>query len=135
MTNLLYSLMLFNERQVGFFIGLFESTDKARQVAERYLSAVPGFRDYPCTYEITEKTVIGTIGPSGKVHMIWGWNEDENGNEAGIWSSGCYADCTQAQRAMDAARQCMNKREWSLDTYQIGQCHWTEGFVRIFGPE
>ena len=26
MTNLLYSLMLFNERQEGFFIGLFESS-------------------------------------------------------------------------------------------------------------
>ena len=54
MTNLLYSLMLFNERQEGFFIGLFESSEKARQVAEYYLSALPGFRDYPCTYEVTE---------------------------------------------------------------------------------
>lgn len=29
----------------------------------------------------------------------------------------------------------MNKQEWSLDTYLIGQCHWTEGFARIFGSE
>lgn len=54
MLNTLYSLMLFNEQQEGFFIGLFESHQQARQTAERYLSAVPGFRDYPCTYEITE---------------------------------------------------------------------------------
>ena len=32
MTNLLYSLMIFNERLEGFFIGLFESSEKARQV-------------------------------------------------------------------------------------------------------
>ena len=80
MTNLLYSLMLFNERQEGFFIGLFESTEKARKVAEHYLSALPGFRDYPCTYEITEKPVIGTAGPSQTVYMICGWDEDTDGN-------------------------------------------------------
>ena len=47
MTNLLYSLMIFNERLEGFFIGLFESSEKIQQVAEDYLSALPGFRDYP----------------------------------------------------------------------------------------
>ena len=120
MTNLLYSLMIFNERLEGFFIGLFESREKARQAAEHYLSALPGFRDYPCTYEITEKLVVGIIGQSQKVH---------------IWSSACYADFSEAQRAMDAAKRRMNKQEWSLDTYLIGQCHWTEGFVRVFSSE
>lgn len=132
---MLYSLSLFNERQEGFFIGLFASRERARQTAEHYLSAVPGFRDYPCTCEITEKPVIGTIGPSEMVHMIWGWDEDADGNESAIWSSGCYADHEDAQRALKDARQHMNRREWSLDTYRIGQCHWTEGFVRISGPE
>ena len=66
MTNLVYSLIIFNDRLEGFFIGLFESSEKARQVAEHYLSALPGFRDYPCTYEITEKLVVGTIGQSQK---------------------------------------------------------------------
>lgn len=129
---MLYSVSLFNERKEGFFIGLFASSVEARQVAEHYLSAVPGFRDYPCTYEITEKTVVGSVGPSGKIHVIWGWDEDEDGNETGIWSSGCYADCGDAQRALAEAKRHMRKQEWSLDTYQIGQCHWTEGFVRIF---
>ena len=131
MTNLLYSLMLFNERKEGFFIGLFESTEKAWQVAEHYLSAIPGFRDYPCIYAITEKLVVGTIGQSRKVHMIWGWDEDAEGDETGVWSSVCYADLAEAQRAMEAAKRHMNKQEWSLDTYLIGQCHWTEGFARI----
>ena len=129
MTNPLYSLMLFNEWQEGFFIGLFVSHERARQVAEHYLSALPGFRDCPCTYEITEKLVVGQ---SQKVHMIWGWDEDEDGTETGIWSSACYADFSEAKRAMVAARRRMNRQEWSLDTYLIGQCHWTEGFVRVF---
>ena len=132
---MLYSLSLFNEWQKGFFIGLYVSHEKARQIVEHYLSAVPGFRDYPCTYEITEKAVIGTIPPSGKVYMIWGWDEEENGNEAGIWSSSCYADEQGAQRALEDAQQHINRQEWSLDTYQVGQCLWTEGFVRIFPSE
>ena len=128
---MLYSLSLFHKWQEGFFIGLFESNEKAQQVAKHYLSAVPGFRDYPCTYEITEKSVAGTIDSSGTVHMIWGWDENENGNETDIWSSGCYGDKQDAQRALEEARQSMNKQEWSLDTYLIGQCHWTEGFARV----
>lgn len=132
---MLYSLSMFNERQEGFFIGLFASHKKAKQVAEHYLSAVPGFRDYPCTYAIMEKSVIGAIDSSGQIHMIWGWNEDENGNEAGIWSSDCYGVLSEARKAMDAAKRRMDKQVWSLDTYRIGQCHWTEGFVRNTSSE
>lgn len=128
---MLYSLSLFNEGHEGFFIGLFPSREEARQTAEHYLSAVPDFRDYPCTYEIAEKPVIGTAGPSRNVYMIWGWDEDADGNETGIWSSGCYVDEQDAQGVLDEARQRMKKQIWSLDTYRIGQCHWTEGFVRI----
>ena len=135
MTNLLYSLMIFNERLEGFFIGLFESSEKARQVAEHYLSALPGFRDYPCTYEVTEKLVVGIIGQSQKVHMIWGWDEDAEGDETDVWSSACYADEQNAQQALEETRRSMNKQEWSLDTYLVGQCHWTEGFARVFSSK
>ena len=135
MTNLLYSLMIFNDRLERFFIGLFESNEKARQVAEHYLSALPGFRDYPCTYEITEKLVVGAIGQSQKVHMIWGWDEEKDGTETGIWSSACYADFEEAQRAMGEAQQRMSRQEWSLDTNRVGQRHWTEGFVRVSSSE
>ena len=75
--------------------------------------------------------VVGIIGQSQKVHMIWGWDEDAEGDETDVWSSACYADLSEAQRAMDAAKRRMNKQEWSLDTYLIGQCHWTEGFARV----
>lgn len=131
MTNMLYSLMMFNEKQEGFFIGLFESGEQAKKIARHYLSEVSGFRDYPCTYEVTEKKVSGTIDPSRNVHMIWGWDEDAEGNDVGIWCSRCYAEHQEAQQALEAAKRSLNKQEWSLDTYRVGRCHWTDGFVRM----
>lgn len=104
-------------------------------MAEHYLSALPGFRDYPCTYEITEKLVVGIIGQSQKVHMIWGWDEDAEGDETNVWCSACYADFAEAQRAMGEAQQQMSRQEWSLDTYRVGQRHWTEGFARVSSSE
>ena len=37
----------------------------------------------------------------------------------------------QARAELEAARQRLPRQEWSLDCYQVGQCLWTEGFVRI----
>ena len=39
------------------------------------------------------------------------------------------------KQALEEARRSMNKQEWSLDTCLIGQCHWTEGFARVFSSE
>ena len=132
---MLYGLTLLNERQETFFIGLFESDAIARQTAERYRSAVPGFRDFPCTYHITEKQVIGEINFSRKVYMIWGWDEDQEGRDVGVWSSDCYAERQEAERALAAVKQSMHKGEWSIDPYSVGQCRWAEGYVRILNPE
>lgn len=129
---MLYSLTIYNEMNEGFFIGLFKSYEKARQIAQNYLSTVSGFRDYPCIYEITEKQVIGTINNSMKVHVIWGWNEDREGHNIDIWCSDCYANLKDAEQIMADAKKNFKKQEWSLDTYLIEQCYWTDGFVRIF---
>ena len=115
MTNLLYSLMLFNERQEGFFIGLFESTEKARQVAEHYLSALSGFRDYPCTYEITEKLVVGTIGQSQKVYMIWGRDRDRHLEQRLL--------CRRAERPTGSGR---SKTKYEQAGVELGYIpHWS----------
>ena len=114
---MLYSLTIYNEMNEGFFIGLFKSYDKARQIAQNYLSTVSGFRDYPCIYEI---------------HVIWGWNEDKEGHNIDIWCSDCYANLRDAEQIMADSKKHFKKQEWSLDTYLIEQCYWTDGFVRIF---
>ena len=101
MPGVLYSLMLFNQWQEGFFIGLFESHEYAQQTAERYLSAVPGFRDYPCTYEITEKTVHGFARLTMKVYVVWGWNENSEGYDTDIWCSDCYTDWEEAEMLLE----------------------------------
>ena len=132
MPGVLYSLTLFNQWQEGFFIGLFESHEYAQQTAERYLSAVPGFRDYPCTYEITEKSVVGSVAPSGKIYVVWGWNENQEGYDTDIWCSDCYTDREEAEKVLADTKQCLNRQEWSLDGYPINQCHWMDGFVRMF---
>ena len=63
-----------------------------------------------------KKKVSGTIDPSRNVHMIWGWDEDAEGNDVGIWCSRCYAEHQEAQQALEAAKRSLNKQEWSLDT-------------------
>lgn len=70
-TEHLYSLTMYNEWQEGFFIGLFASRGQAEQVGQEYLRDVPGFRDYPCTCEVTEKRVLGEPGPDHRVYLIW----------------------------------------------------------------
>ena len=69
-TGHLYSLTMYNEWQEGFFIGLFASRGQAEQVGQEYLRDVPGFRDYPCTCEVTEKRVLGEPGPDHRVYLI-----------------------------------------------------------------
>lgn len=130
-TERLYSLTMYNEWQEGFFIGLFASRGQAEQVGQEYLRDVPGFRDYPCTCEVTEKRVLGEPGPDHRVYLIWGWDEAPDGREEKIWCSECYTDPIQARAELEAARQRLPRQEWSLDCYQVGQRLWTEGFVRI----
>lgn len=127
----LYSLTLYNEWQEGFFIGLFESRAQAEQTGQHYLTAVPGFRDYPCTARVTEKPVLGCLGPDKTVYLIWGWDEAPDGREERIWCSDCHTSLTRVEAELEAVRQQMPRQEWSLDRYQVGQCLWTEGFVRL----
>ena len=89
-TGHLYSLTMYNEWQEGFFIGLFASRGQAEQVGQEYLRDVPGFRDYPCTCEVTEKRVLGEPDPDHRVYLIWGWDEAPDGREEKIWCSECY---------------------------------------------
>ena len=42
-----------------FYIGLFETEQQAEDIAKHYLKNIKGFCDFPCTYRIVKKDVIG----------------------------------------------------------------------------
>lgn len=67
-----------------------------------------------------------------KVYVVWGWNENQEGYDTDIWCSDCYTDREEAEKVLADTKQCLNRQEWSLDGYPINQCHWTDGFVRMF---
>ena len=130
----LYSLTLYDDldsHREGFFIGIFDSYDAAESTAKMYLSEVAGFNDYPCKYEIKSKSVIGGADAPETVSMIWGWNLTDDSDEVDIWESDLYADKNDADAALDVIMQEVNRREWCINTYQIGECGWRDGFVRV----
>lgn len=63
--RVLYLLVLCDEElsydnyREEFCIGIFSSREKAEMVAKYYLENVEGFKDYPCSYRIEEKNVLG----------------------------------------------------------------------------
>lgn len=63
--GLLYLLVLcddelsYDNYNEEFCIGIFSSREKAEAVAQHYLRNVEGFKDYPCSYRIEEKKVLG----------------------------------------------------------------------------
>lgn len=53
-----------------FHIGLFETETQAEDTAQYYLENVKGFCDFPCTYRIVKKEVVGDFS-SSKSDFIW----------------------------------------------------------------
>lgn len=70
--GLLYLLVLcddelsYDNYKEEFCIGIFSSREKAEAVANHYLRNVDGFKDYPCSYRIEEKKVLGTEDNNGE---------------------------------------------------------------------
>ena len=122
---------VFNNYREEFFIGVFESRDEAENAAKRYLSDVPGFRDHNCGYEIKEKQVIGEADNLETVSIICGWNSDDNMNSSDIWESDLYTDINTARTELADIQKKIDRQEWCVDTYKIGECLWQDGFVRV----
>ena len=117
--------------QEGFHIGLFTTYAEANETKIRYLQEVTGFKDYNCDAEITEVPVIGCSDRLQKVYRFMGWNENKDFDEIDIIQSGCYVDWNQAQVDYEKAQHQTPRQEWVLNCYNIGQCDWREGFVRL----
>lgn len=132
----LYTLTFYDridDYRQGFFIGVFASYEEACEAANRYLNEVPGFKEYPCEYEITPKEIVGTVDESNSVSLIWGWNLNENLDEVDIWESQFYAEHETALQDLCSAKKRYERQEWCIDRYKIGELHWEDGFARARG--
>lgn len=129
--DILYTLTIC-DTEVGekFFIGIYSSEEYALCTAQKYCAEIQGFKDYPCTYSITPKTVLEALTDKKTVYLISGWDivdwEDVN-----IWESDLYTDKKMAEAAYIAAQKNIKRQEWSLDCLKINESHWKDGFVRI----
>ena len=130
----LYTLNLYDmieEYKQEFFIGVFSSYEKAVQVAKTMLKEVLGFKDYDCKYEIEEKNINGSEKSFNMVSIIWGWNEDEDGNPIDIIESDLYINHNEAEAEFDILQAKCSREEWSLDQYTIDKVLWQDGFLRF----
>lgn len=128
----LYDLTFYVEEgsEEGFHIGLFLTREEAEAAAARYLSEVPGFRDYDCIPRVTAFPVIGGGKDTVEVYRFEGWNVGKDLEEKDILISSCFADWSEAEAALAQTAMETRRDEWALNRHVIGQCDWAEGFAR-----
>lgn len=136
---MLYQLILtdpelsYDSYSEDFYIGLFETEKQAEDTAQYYLKNVKGFCDFPCTYRIIKKEVIGDFN-GNKYDFIWivqGWNLNENLDEIDIIESPCFLTEEQASSELQVLKEKYQREEWALDQYIIGALEWYDGFVKM----
>ena len=136
---MLYSL-IFTDTELScdnftedFLIGVFETEEKAIEIAQYYLKSIKGFCDFPCTYHVEQKTVIGmTDGRSiDEVWLVQGWNINEKFDEVGVIDSQFLLTKEQADVYLDTMQSKYKRDEWSVDKHIIDELNWQDGFVRL----
>lgn len=131
-----YNLIMIDEESSydnhieAFNIGLFSSYDKAEITAKRYLTEVEGFKDYPVSYQIIEKRIIGDSSHT-ELFMICGWNENNQLDEIDVIESHCYTDRSQAEQELNQLKTSCCRKEWCINKFIINECDWQEGFIKI----
>jgi hypothetical protein len=121
------------DRQEALNIGFFSSYEKAETVAQTYQKEIPGFHSHDFVYHIEEKPVIGDVGERVRksVYIIYGWNENRNGDEVDIVESDCFALKGMAEKELALIQKKLRRTRWCMDCYQVDECHWTAGVLRI----
>ncbi|MEQ2428640.1 hypothetical protein [Enterocloster hominis (ex Hitch et al. 2024)] len=138
---MLYQLILtdlelsYDNFSEDFHIGLFETERQAEDTALYYLKSIKGFCDFPCTYRIVKKEVVGGFNNRNPdfIWMVQGWNLNENLDEIDIIESPCFLTEEQAGSELQVLKGKYQRAEWSLDKYRIGALEWCDGFVRMAG--
>lgn len=120
-----------------FYIGLFETEQQAEDTAQHYLKNVKGFCDFPCTYRIVEKDVIGDFNSriSDFLWTVQGWNTNENLDEVDIIESPCFLTEGQADAELPVMKKKYQRAEWTVTRWKLGALEWREGFVRMVDGE
>ncbi len=158
--GILYLLVLCDEElsydnyKEEFCIGIFSSREKAEAVAKHYLRNVEGFKDYSCSYRIAEKKVLGkgdcskekddgeevcgkkeSEGKEGtvldQIYMVYGWNENSEGDEIYVVESDCFITELAAKQGMAMMKQMYARTEWCVSRFRVDERNWKEGFVRV----
>ena len=115
-----------------FMIGLFRTRSKAEQTAAFYLQNIRGFCEYPCTYSILEKSIVGEQdGEPDEVFLVQGWDTDENLDEINLIDSPCFTSEAQANVELERLKSAQPRAEWVINRWKIDQAHWQEGFERV----
>lgn len=120
---MLYQLILtdpglsYDNFSEDFHIGLFETERQAEDTALYYLKNIKGFCDFPCTYRIVKKEVVGGFNNSNPdfIWMVQGWNLNENLDEIDIIESPGFLTEQQAGSELQVLsgmvfRQIQNRR-------------------------
>ena len=115
-----------------FMIGLFRTRSKAEQTAAFYLQNIRGFCEYPCTYSILEKSIVGEQdGEPDEVFLVQGWDTDENQDEINMIESPCFVSEEEARAGLERLKSAQPRAEWVINRWKIDQAHWQEGFERV----
>ena len=116
-----------------FLIGVFETEEKAVEIAKHYLKNVKGFSDYNCTYRVEKKEIFentSTQNPEN-IWFVQGWNVNENFDEVDIVESACFITKERASKEMRNMKRKYERSEWCVDNYRLNELHCKEGFVRV----
>lgn len=118
----------------AFNIGFFSGHKIAEKTAKRYLAEVNGFKEYSVTYQITEKCVIGSTDSFRMfdLFIIYGWNENDESDEIDVIESDCYTNRQEAEQKLNELKSSYSRDEWCVDRYRIDECHWEEGYVKVY---
>lgn len=114
----------------SFQIGVFNSFKEAENTGRYYLTSIPGFSEYPCSYHIDEIILEDDhVREPATVYQIWGYDINKNGDEVnGVEEF--HTDYDSAVSRLEALQSGLTRDEWGIDKIKIGLKNWQEGFAR-----
>ena len=70
-------------------------------------------------------------GDFDEIYMVYGWNENSEGDEIYVVESDCFITELAAKHGMAMMKQMYERAEWCISRFRIDERKWEEGFVRV----